>query len=329
MRTISTVLATAEFNEAQYAEIRAAAGPSARFIFASRKDGAAIDEALQTAEVAILAGDLDERHIKAPKLKWVHCDHAGLNKSARPEVFARGLLVTSSAGRSAPALAEHCFFFMLSHTYHVRDVLDAQARHHWGVPSLLEGRALYGKTLGIFGMGHTGRELAIRGKAFGMRVLAYRRKVADIPQGVDRMYCRDAGDSTDAVFRESDYIALCLSLTDQTYHLIGTREIDMMKPGAVVINMARGDVIDEEALLSAVRSGKLGMAGLDTTAKEPLPADSPLWDAPNVIITPHATPRVPDKSERSIRVICENMRRFQSEEPLVNLLTADEVFTKY
>src|SRR6185436_1906177 len=142
-------------------------------------DQAEVARALERAEVAIIHSDLDERFLVAPRLRWVHCDHAGLNRSARPEVFARGLLVTSSSGRSAQALAEHAIFFMLLFAYRYPAFLEAQRAHRWGIPGQDSLRGLIGQTIGIVGLGNTGQELATRAKALGMRVLGYRRRAED------------------------------------------------------------------------------------------------------------------------------------------------------
>src|ERR1700749_2428156 len=153
------------------------------------KDTAAVDAALDRADIAILATDLDERFLQAPKLRWIHCDHAGLTRSARPEVFDRGLIVTGSAGRSGPALAEHVMLFalMLSAKYWI--FADAQKRGEWlRTPEMSSLRPLSGRTMGIIGMGHTGSELVKRAKAFNMKVLGYRRSDLMAPPGVDRMY---------------------------------------------------------------------------------------------------------------------------------------------
>lgn len=328
MAEISCILATVGYSDEEFEEIRREAGPGVEIVRARPKESAQIDSALERADVAILASDLDDRFLKAPRLRWVHCDHAGLNKSARPEVFARGLLVSGSAGRSAPALAEHAFFFMLNLTYRFSEVYAAQRDHRWGVPALHDARALHGKTLGVLGLGNTGRELAVRAAAFGMRVLAYRRREGEPAPGVSRIYSSDAGDTIDPILKESDIIVACVPLSDATYHMIGAREISLLKPTACIINMARGAVIDEAALLAALQAGRIAGAGLDTTDPEPLPAESPLWDAPNVLITPHTTPRVPDRTERSVQIICENMRRYRAGRPLLNQLTPEDIFTK-
>jgi phosphoglycerate dehydrogenase-like enzyme len=291
------------------------------------QDAAEIARTLARADVAILSGDLDDRFADAPRLRWVHCDHAGLNKSARPWVFEQGLLVTSSSGRSAPALAEHAILYMLLFAYRFPAFLEAQRAHQWGIPGQDQLRGVIGRTVGIVGLGNTGQELATRAQALGMRVLGYRRRAEDVP-GVDRLYAAERGESLDDLLRESDFVVLATPLSDATHHLIGARELGLMKPSAVLVNMARGGVVDEAALLSALRDGRIAGAGLDTFAVEPLPAESPLWDAPNVLITPHTTPQVPDRTGRSLAMIAENIRRYRAGERMLNLLTPADVYTQ-
>src|SRR5690606_25294706 len=120
---------------------------------------------------------------------------------------------------------------------------------------------------------------------------------------------------------------LACQLTDVTYHMISTREFSRMKPTAFIINMARGPVIDESALIAALERGQIAGAGLDVFDEEPLPPNSPLWDAPNVLITPHVTPRQPDKTDRSLNVIIENIERYKTGQPMLNAITPDDVFT--
>jgi phosphoglycerate dehydrogenase-like enzyme len=327
MPAIDVVLATVPYRGPHLERLRAAFAP-AELVLTRRDDRPGIAAALQRADVAVLAGDLDERFLDAPRLRWVHCDHAGLNRSARPEVFARGLLVTSSAGRSSPVLAEHATLFMLALAYAFPAFYEAQRAHRWGVPAQDELRGLFGRTVGIVGLGHTGTELAVRAKAFGMRVLGYRRRATEPPPGVDVLSCADRGESLDGLLGESDFVVLAVPLSDATYHLIGARELALMKPSAYLINMARGAVVDEEALLAALRGGALAGAGLDTFVQEPLPAESPLWDAPRTLITPHVTPQVPDRTARSLDVIEQNARRYRAGEPLLNLLRAEDVYTR-
>ncbi len=327
MPQIKRVLATIQWKPELLEQVRKAFAP-AEFITASPKDSAAIEAALKTVDVAILASDLDDRFRNAPNLRWVHCDHAGLTKSARPWVFEGGLIVTSSAGRSGPALAEHAMYFMLLHTYDARALLDAQKQHVWLRSEKQEDRrAMWSKTIGILGLGHTGKELAVRAKAFSMTVLGYRRSAGEPPAGVDRLYSADRGDSLDDLLRQCDFVAIALPLSDSTYHLIGRKQLDLMKRTAFIVNMGRGAIIDEEALIEAVKAGKIAGAGLDTVTVEPLPASSPLWDLPGVYVSPHSTPAVMDKVERCARIIAENVRHYKAGEPMINRLMPADVYT--
>lgn len=326
-RAIRAVLATVPFKPAEIDQLRRAFAP-AEFIHCTAKDDAAIEKALRTVDVAVLAGDLDDRHIAAPNLKWVHCDHSGLTRSARPDVFEKGLIVTGSAGRSAPALAQHAFYFALALTFEARRLFQDQDAHVWrGIPGYTDKLGLPGKTLGIVGFGNTGVEMAALGKAFGMKVVVYSRSVPDKSPNVDRLLCAERGDSIDPLIAESDVIMLATQLTDVTWHMFSMAEFARMKSSAFIINMARGPVIDEAALLIALRTGQIAGAGLDVFAKEPLPADSPLWNEPNVIITPHATPSMPDKTQRSIDMIVANIARYRAGEPMLNAIGRNDIFT--
>jgi phosphoglycerate dehydrogenase-like enzyme len=326
-REIKNVLVTLEHAEAHMTRLKEALAP-ANIIHLSQKDASGIEEALKVADVALLHGDLDDRFLNAPNLRWIHCDHAGLNKSARPEVFEKGIIVTSSAGRSGPVLAEHVMYFSLALTYKFTSFYAAQQAHQWGIPDQNDLRGLYGKTMGILGLGNTGKELALRAKAFNMRVLGYRRSETDIPDNVDKLFCSDRGDTLDELLRESDIVALVLPLSNETHHLIGKRELKLMKPSAFLVNLARGAVIDENALLSALREGTIAGAGLDTFETEPLPADSPLWDAPHTLITPHCTPAVPDRNGRSLEFIRHNIQAYRTGGAMVNQLSQKDVYTK-
>jgi phosphoglycerate dehydrogenase-like enzyme len=291
-------------------------------------DAPGFDAALERADVAILAMDPDERFFKVPRLRWIHVDHAGLDKAARPEAFRAGLVVTGSAGRSAPVLAEHALFFALALSYNFPAFLAAQRAHQWGVAGQDKLRGLFGRTIGIVGLGNTGRALATRAKAFGMRVLGYRRRAGEPPNEVDRLFSADAGDKLDTLLVESDFVVLALSLSEATYHLIGERELDLIGPSAYLINIARGPIVDETSLVRALYDRRIAGAGLDTFEIEPLPKESQLWEAPNTLITPHVTPAVPDRTARSLEIICENIRRFQAGEPMLNRLTEEDVYMR-
>jgi phosphoglycerate dehydrogenase-like enzyme len=325
-----TVLAMSNlpFTPAHWDRFRAAVSPD-RLVMVEPGDEAGLASALQEAEIAILPGDLDRRHVEAPRLRWVHCDHAGLTKSAMPEVFEKGLIVTGSAGRSGPALAEHALMFMLMLCSNYPAFYEAQKQRRWrGVPGMDGLRALYGRTIGIIGMGHTGVALAARAKAFNMQVLGYRRRDLPPADGVDRMYCQDRGDTIDPILDQADILALVVNLSDATHHMIGRPQLQRMKRSAIVVNLARGSVIDEQALVEALHAGEIAGAGLDVFETEPLPPDSPLWDAPNTLITPHFTAALPDKVDRSVDVITENFRRYRAGQSMLNRLSQEDLYTR-
>lgn len=315
------------FAPPQWDRLNAALQPDATVVV-DLADATAVSEALAEAEIALLSNDLDARFVGAPKLKWIHCDHAGLTRSARPEVFENGLIVTGSAGRSGAALAEHAMMFALLLCSRYPDFYEAQKRHEWRrAPEMADLRALSGRTMGIIGMGHTGTELAARASAFNMTVLGYRRRIAAPPPGVERIYSADAGEGIGPILDAADILVLAINLSDATRGLIGAAELARLKPSAVLVNMSRGKVIDQDALVTALREGRLAGAGLDVTDPEPLPADHPLWETPNVLITPHYTPALPDKSDRSLGMILENLMRYRAGQPMINRITPEDVWS--
>ena len=326
---LNHVLVTLAMDECKKQQLIDAYGEGVEISFFPRSDAAALAEGLKTADMLILDGDIDDFVLEHGKnLKWIHCDHSGLTHSAKPEVFSRGLKVTGSAGRTAPAQAEHCVLFMLALTYDLRAVMGQQEKHIWGgLPGYLDRRGLVGHTAGIIGVGHTGKQLAMYLKTMGMTVLGYRRRAEDAPF-FDKIYSEDRGETIDEMLKTVDYLILTVQLNDKTYHMIGKEQFKMMKNSAYLINQCRGSVVDEEALMEALRTGEIAGAGVDTTGIEPLPADSPLWDTPNLIITPHCTPTVPDKLQNSLEIIKDNIRRFYADEPLLNILTEEDVYTQ-
>ncbi len=329
MAKIEKVLSTVLFDEIHVKKLRDIFEP-AEFIHLKANDTEGVAEALKVVDVAVLGTDRDERVLNAPHIKWIHYDHAGLNRIARPEVLDKNLIITGSAGRSAPALAEHALYFMLSFTFAFPVFYKAQLEHKFVIDFKLREslRCLYGRTIGIVGMGNTGMELAVRAKALGMNVLGYKRNKSDVPPSVDKLYCKESGDSLDDLLKLSDFVVLALPLSNETYRLISERELNLMKSSAYLINIARGPIIDESALINALNNGVIAGAGLDTFEQEPLPADNPLWDAPNVIITPHVTPQVPNRSERSLEIIAENVKRYREDKPMLNQLRKGDIFSK-
>lgn len=326
--TATFLASTLPFDPDQWARLEAALPPG-QILRVDPSDDAAVAAALAEAEIAILQSDLDPRFIEAPRLKWVHCDHAGLTKSARPEVFEKGLIVTGSAGRSGPALAEHVMMFSLMLCARYPEFYEAQKRHQWrGLPDMDNIFALKGRTMGIIGMGNTGKALAVRAKAFGMTVLGYRRRDQPPPEGVDRMYCSDRGEGIEDILEQSDIVALVINLSDATRHMIGADQFARMKTSAYLVNLARGAVVDQEALITALTTGQIAGAGIDVMTPEPLPPEHPLWDTPNLLITPHFSAKLPDRSERSLQMILENVRRYRAGEEMLNQISKEDLWSE-
>lgn len=278
-------------------------------------------------DVCILNGDLDDSILASEELKWIHCCRAGVEKSTKPEVFERGIILTSSSGRSAPALAEHALMFMLSLTYDLPMLMRAQKDHKWAVSrAYSEKTGMYRKTVGIIGLGKTGSEVARLTKSFDMKVLAWDRRRKEAPN-VDQVYGAENGDDLNELLLQCDYVVLSLELNDQTFHIIDTAQLAAMKKTALLINMGRGGLVNEPAMIEALKNGGIAGAGLDTFETEPLPLESPLWDLPNVIITPHITPQLPDKEERMLDYVYQNIKAYRENGAFVNRVTLRNMLT--
>lgn len=323
MPKIKKVVATVWYNKKNMYDLRRVF-PDAEFCYVDFFDKEKLEKEVKDADVAILMGDVDPCLLGENTLKWIHCDHAGLNGSARPEVFARGIQVTGAAGRSAPVLAEHCIYFMMQGCYHTKELLRAQENCTWGVDGMNTWRGLYGRTVGIVGMGNNGRMLADRLHAFGMNIVAYDKFPIKGYDYISQKYCADAGDTIQPLLEQSDFVVLTLALTDETYHMINKDTLAQMKDGTFLVNMARGGIVCTEDLIEALKSGKLSGAGLDVFEEQPLSPESPLWKMEQVYITPHSTPQVPDRAARSVEIIRENARRFEAGEPLLNRMRPED-----
>lgn len=284
-------------------------------------------EALREADVAILNGNPDRHVLEAPCLRWIHCDHAGIDGFAPRELLDGRYLVTTSAGRSASAVAEHALYFMLALSHEAPRLWRAQRRRVWGLPGLENRSSLQGRTLVIVGCGHTGSQLALDSRVIGMKVIGYRRRVAPVPAGFDEVYAADAGDRLRPLLERAQVLVLAASLNDASRGLIGPGELAALPRGAYLINVARGALVDENALLAALERGHLGGAGLDVAAIEPLPPTSRLWSAPRTLITPHATPRVPDRDQASLELIGTLIDQYRRGQPLSGALDSRDVYT--
>lgn len=250
----------------------------------------------------------------APKLRWVHSPAAGVDSDLSPELLASPVVLTSSAGNGAIPLAEHCMLLMLMLSRDVPRWLRAQASARWD--RFTHGE-LTGRTVGIYGLGNSGLDLAAKAKAFHMRVLGLRRRVAEPAPNVDVVY----GASGLAEFLgESDFVVVTAPYTPETAGVFDAAAFAAMKPSAYFICISRGGIAVDDDLLSALRSGSIAGAGLDAHGVEPLPPSSPFWSLPNVIITPHNGATTADTGRRGNEITIDNLRRFAAGEPLRNVV---------
>ena len=326
MRKINKVVSTVWYSKENYHALRNVF-PESEFVYVNFYDKEKLAEEAKDADVAIILGDVDHCLLGENSLKWIACDHSGLNGSARDEVFAKNVIVTGAAGRSAPVLAEHCIYFMMQYCYHTKELLAAQEAEKWGVEGSQKWRGLYGRKAGIIGLGNNGRMLADRLRAFGMDVYAYDKFPIKGYDWLKGQFIGTQGDTMDYILENCDFIILTLMLTDETYHLFNKETFAKMKKDSFLVNMARGGIVDTDALTEAIQNGVIGGAGLDVIEEDPLPEGHPLWHLPAVYITPHTTPQVPDRARRSIEIIRENARRFINEEPMLNVMTEKDRFT--
>jgi phosphoglycerate dehydrogenase-like enzyme len=242
---------------------------------------------------------------------------AGVDHVLNPELIAaEHVMITCIKGPPGPLMAEHAVLLMLALARQFPLYLKNQERHIWRREGQ-EWPPLHGNTIAILGVGSSGGNLARVCKAgFGMTVLGMTRSRRDHPY-VDH-YLKQT-DLLDAL-PQADFVALCLPRTPQTTHIIDAAALQAMKPSAFLVNVSRGALIDEDALIAAMRSGSIAGAGLDVTAHDPIPAESPLWDLPNIIITPHIATETLQMSDAVVDFWCENVRRFADNEPLLGLM---------
>ena len=257
---------------------------------------------------------------KDSKLRWVQAVPAGVDVFLKSEIAsAEHIALTATKGPMGPMMAEHATALMLALARSIPVFLRSQSEHHWSrtddnIPKMVQ---MYGKTIAILGVGHIGSNLArICKVGLGMRVLGMSRTSRGDPN-VDLYFDHEGLRERLA---ESDVIAVCLASTPETVKMIDRDALASMKPTAFLVNVTRGDLIDEEALTEALRSGQIAGVGIDYTMVEPLPENSPLWDLPNVIITPHVAPITDQFGEHVVDFWCENIRRFVEGGPLSGIV---------
>ncbi len=254
----------------------------------------------------------------APNARWIHTRAAGLEDLLSPELIAHPAVLTNSSGVFSPSLGEWVLGAIL---YFAKDFPRLLHNQRAGVWQQFDVPFIEGQTVGIVGYGDIGRAVASRVRAMGMRVLAVKRHAAGHSDPlVERVY---ATEDRREMMAQCDYVVLALPLTPETRGLIGKQEIAAMKPGAILVNVGRGQVLDEAALAAALEEKRIRGAALDVFAQEPLPAGHPFYKLENLLLSPHAADHTPDWLERAMRFFLDQFERFRTGKPLLNVVTKE------
>jgi D-2-hydroxyacid dehydrogenase (NADP+) len=291
--------------------------PQHTFIEASDRDE--IRRRLPEADVAFASYVDRDAFASATRLKWVQSPAVGVGRLMYPELLASAVILTSARGIRARSMAEHVIGVTIALARVLPATIRAQAAHRWAQEELETAtRTLCGQRMGIVGLGAIGREVVKIAAPFGFRVTAIRRRAGEAaPDGVDAVWTPDR---LPDLLAQSDVVVLAAPRTPATNRLIGRAQIEQMKPGALLVNVARGKLVDDDALIDALRDGRLGGAALDVFSEEPLDPSSPYWDLPNVIVTPHTSGAMQDYWTPLVELFADNLRRFEKGEPLLNVV---------
>lgn len=278
-------------------------------------------DTLPGAEIYVGFGVPPEVLRASRRLRWVHTGTAGVRSSLSPEMLDADVIFTNSAGVHAPPIAETVVAMIFHFARGIDQMVSAQALGRWekGWFDTADSpvREVAGSMIGVLGYGGIGREVAARVTALGARVIGLRRRQGEPPPGVEFVY---GTDGLHTLLQASDYLVVAAAHTAETDRLLDEPALERMKPGSVLINVARGRILDEDALLSALRSGRLRGAALDVFATEPLPEDHPFWRLPNVLVSPHVSGYSHRFWERETALIVENLRRYLDGRPLLNVV---------
>lgn len=260
--------------------------------------------------------DLIEYIRQTTSLRWLHLFTSGVDYLMNSEAGRiPGFRVSSTKGIHGYPISDHVLALIYAFLRQLHTSARSQQERNWASKALSAAcREIAGQTVGIVGVGNIGLEVARKCKLLGMTVLGTKRQPI-ASEWLDVCY---PVTELNSLLEKSDFVILCLPLTPESRHIIGRRELASMKKNAILINIARGGVVDQNALIESLANGQIAGAGLDVTDPEPLPEDSPLWGMPNVIITPHISAQSPQYMDRAINVIAENLRRFLADEPLLN-----------
>jgi phosphoglycerate dehydrogenase-like enzyme len=277
-----------------------------------------LDAEIPDAEI-LLAWSIRPEQVKAAKnLRWIHSPAAAVHQLMFPELIQSDIVLTNAREVHGPVVAEHVIALIFALAKKIPGSVELQQKHIWGQQILWDEiprvREVAGATLGLVGLGAIGRPVLQKAKALGMRVIAVREHPEKGSEGADAVL---GPEQIDELFRQADYLVLAAPVTDATKALANAERLALMKPTACLINVGRGPLIDERALADALHEKKIGGAALDVFPKEPLPADSPLWDLPNLLITPHTAALTDKLWERHYALFSENLRRYLANQPLL------------
>jgi phosphoglycerate dehydrogenase-like enzyme len=252
----------------------------------------------------------------ADNLKWIQTSVAGMEGFWHPEVRKSDVTITSVRGIYSDVIADHMYGFILAFARGLQTYAKRQSQRSWSKTA--DVIHLTGATLGLIGLGGIGLAVSERAKASGMRIIAVDPSPKGKPDYIETVY---SPDQLDELLKQSDFVAVSVPQLSETEHMLNDRAFDIMKDSAYVLNVGRGKVISLDALTRALQVGKIAGAGLDVFEQEPLPADHPLWDMDNVLITPHTAGRsdVPYQEERRLNLLVENAERFVNGETLLNI----------
>jgi phosphoglycerate dehydrogenase-like enzyme len=279
------------------------------------------DEMISKAEIIFGWPSQDELK-KAKNLKWLQLPSAGADGYTDPDMYLnKDIILTNSSGVYGRAIAEHVLAMILSFNRNLQEYTLLKQEKRWS--NILKVRDFYGSTVGIIGFGDIGNEVAIRAKALGARVLVVKRRPSEMPDYIDELYLTE---DIDIVLIKSDYIVLALPATEKTRGIISRERLGIMKPDSFLVNIGRGELIDQEALIEALRDKRIGGAGLDVTTPEPLPEDNPLWELPNVIITQHSSGISNENDSKRVNIFIDNLNRYLNNEVLKNIVSFDESY---
>ncbi|MGH2562812.1 MAG: D-2-hydroxyacid dehydrogenase, partial [Thermomicrobiales bacterium] len=255
----------------------------------------------------------------APKLRWIQASSAGVDfLMSTPKLVESEVPVTNTRGAHGPSIAEHVFAMLLTMTRGIPQATEWKAQKYWGrVEAYRTLREIKDSTIGIVGFGAIGRNVAKRARAFDMHVLAVDARPGPGDDAVPEVW---PVSRLHEMLGQADVVVIAVPYTRETHHLIDAAAIAAMQPDAYLIAVSRGGIVDEDALVAALKAGHLTGAGLDVTETEPLPPDSPLWEIPNLILTPHAAGASGPKERRCVEVLRENLVRFAAGQELMNLV---------